>query len=141
MAMMMHVDIVSAEAKIFSGVAEMLVVSGETGELGILPGHTPLLTSLKPGVVRLVHPGGEEEVFYVSGGMLEVQPDIVKVLAQTAARAGDLDEMAAIRAKENAEKAIAQKSAEIEYSHALSELAEAAAQIRAIQQLRKKALK
>lgn len=141
MAMTMHVNIVSAETKIFSGLAEMLVVSGESGELGILPGHTPLLTSLKPGVIRLVNQGGQEDVFYVSGGILEVQPDIVTVLAQTAARASDLDEMAAQHAKERAEKVLAKKTAEIEYSSALSELAEAAAQLRAINELRKKGLK
>lgn len=141
MAMTMHVNIVSAETKIFSGLAEMLVVSGESGELGILPGHTPLLTSLKPGVIRLISQGGQEEVFYVSGGILEVQPDIVTVLAQTAARASDLDEMAAQHAKERAEKVLAKKTAEIEYSSALSELAEAAAQLRAINELRKKGLK
>lgn len=141
MAIPMHVNIVSAETKIFSGLAEMLVVSGESGELGILPGHTPLLTSLKPGVIRLISQGGQEEVFYVSGGILEVQPDIVTVLAQTAARASDLDEMAAQHAKERAEKVLAKKTAEIEYSSALSELAEAAAQLRAINELRKKGLK
>lgn len=138
MAMTMHLTIVSAEAAIFSGLAEMVVASGEGGELGILPGHTPLITSLKPGLIRAVLQGGTEEVFYVKGGVLEVQPDLVTVLADTAVRASDLDEAAALEAKERAEKIISEKKAEIEYSEALSELAEAAAQLRAIQQLRKK---
>lgn len=141
MAMTMHLTIVSAEAAIFSGAAEMVIASGTIGELGILPGHTPLVTSLKPGVIRAILQGGNEEVFYVSGGVLEVQPDIVTVLADTAVRAGDLDEAAALEVKERAEKALTSKKAEIEYSQALSELSEAAAQLRAIQRLRKQAPK
>lgn len=139
MSMTFHLNIVSAEAAIFSGLAEMIVASGSLGELGILPGHTPLITSLKPGFVRVVKQGGQEEIFYISGGILEVQTTIVTVLADTAIRAEHLDEAAALAAKERAEKALTDKSAEFEYSHALSELAEAAAQLRAIQQLRKKA--
>ena len=138
-AMTVHLDIVSAEAELFSGLSEMIVASGEVGELGIFPGHTPLLTSLKPGLIRVVKQGGEEEVIYISGGMLEVQPDLVTVLADTAVRAGDLDEAAALEAKEKAERALAERKSEFEYSSALTELAEAVAQIRAIRQLRKKA--
>jgi F-type H+-transporting ATPase subunit epsilon len=138
MAMTMHLDIVSAEQHIFSGLVETVIATGKLGELGIYPGHTPLLTSLKPGVVRVITQGGKEEVFYVSGGILEVQPNIVTILADTAARASDLDEAAALEAKQRAEHALKDKAAEIEYSKALSELAEAAAQLRAIRQLRKK---
>lgn len=141
MAITMHLDIVSAEAQIFSGLAEMVIASGVIGELGIMPGHTPLITSLKPGIVRVIMQGGQEEVFYISGGVLEVQPTIVTILAETAARAADLDEAAALEAKQRAEKAISAKSSEIEYSQAISELAEAAAQIQAIQKLRKQAPK
>lgn len=138
-AMTVHLDIVSAELELFSGLAEMIVASGEVGELGIFPGHTPLLTSLKPGLVRVVKQGGDEDVIYISGGMLEVQPDLVTVLADTAVRAGDLDEAAALEAKEKAEKALAERKSDFEYSSAVTELAEAVAQIRAIRQLRKKA--
>lgn len=139
MAMTFHLNIVSAEAQIFSGLAEMVVVNGKLGELGIYPGHTQLLTSLKPGVVRVQKQGGEEEVFYISGGILEVQPEIVSILADTAVRALDLDEVAAMAAKEKAEKLLESKTSEIEYSKALAELAEASAQLKAIQKLRKKA--
>jgi F-type H+-transporting ATPase subunit epsilon len=138
MAMTLHLDIVSAEAEIFSGRAEMVAVSGELGELGILPGHAPLLTKLKPGTIRVVLQGGKEEVFYISGGTLEVQPKLVTVLADTAVRANDLDEAAAIEAQQRAEQNLAAKKSELEYSKALSELAEAAAQLRAIKQIRKK---
>lgn len=141
MAMTMHLDIVSAEAAIFSGLAEMVIATGVVGELGILPGHTPLLTSLKPGLIRAILQGGNEEVFYVQGGILEVQPTVVTVLADTAVRAADLDEAAALEAKARAEKLLASKKAEVVYSQALSELAEAAAQLRAIEQLRRKAKK
>lgn len=139
MAISVHLDIVSAEAEIFSGLAEMVFATGTIGELGIAPGHAPLLTGLKPGQIRVIRQGGAEEVFYISGGMLEVQPNVVTVLADTAVRATDLDEAAAIAAKEKAEKALAMRGAEFDYSRALTELAEAAAQIQAIRQLRKKA--
>src|SRR5262245_61021828 len=135
MAMTFHLNIVSAEAAIFTGLAEMIVVTGVLGELGILPGHTPLITSLKPGFVRVIKQGGQEEVFYISGGILEVQTSIVTVLADTAIRAEHLDEAAAIEAKKHAEMTLANQTAEFEYSRALTELAEAAAQLRAIQQL------
>ncbi|QLH41838.1 MAG: F0F1 ATP synthase subunit epsilon [Coxiellaceae bacterium] len=137
MAMTVHLDIVSAEASIFSGLAEMVIATGKVGELGILPGHTPLITALKPGLIRAVLQGGQEEVFYIKGGILEVQPKLVTILADTAVRALDLDEVAALEAKERAEKAIREQKADFEYSKAVSELAEAAAQLRAIQRLRK----
>lgn len=134
----MELDIVSAEASIFSGVVEFLSVIGDVGELGIHPGHTALLTSLKPGQVRAILEGGREEVFYIQGGMLEVQPQSVTILADKAVRATDLDEAAAKAAKDHAESIIEKQKAGIEYSKALKELAEAAAQLRAIQSLRKK---
>jgi F-type H+-transporting ATPase subunit epsilon len=132
-----RLDIVSAEKQIFSGEARTVFVTGEMGELGIAPGHSQLLTTLKPGHVRavLVH---QEEVFYISGGMLEVQPYIVSVLADTAMRADDIDEAAAIAAKEQAQKLLAGKASAIDIARAAVELAEAAAQIRAIQQLKKR---
>lgn len=136
MAMTLHLDIVSAEAEIFSGRAEIVTVTGQLGELGIMPGHTPLLTGLKPGLIRVVMQGGKEEVFYISGGTLEVQPDIVTVLADTAVRAEDLDEIAAVEARERAEKEAATHKTNIEYSKTLSELAESAAQLRAIRELK-----
>jgi F-type H+-transporting ATPase subunit epsilon len=134
----LRLDIVSAEKAIFSGEVDMVFATGALGELGIAPGHSPLLTTLKPGNIRALV-GKEEEIFYVSSGMLEVQPFIVTVLADTAARAVDLDEAAAIAAKESAEQAIANKSAEIDFTRANAELAEALAQLRAIQALKKRA--
>lgn len=138
MAITTHLDIVSAEEEIFSGTVEMIVATGEVGELGIVPGHAPLLTVLKPGEVRLTLPGGDEQVYYVSGGMLEVQPQSVTVLADTVKRAENLDEAAALEAKARAEQAISSKDSEIDYSVAAAELARAVAQIRAIQKVRKK---
>jgi F-type H+-transporting ATPase subunit epsilon len=135
---MMELDIVSAEASIFSGAVERITVTGSMGELGIHPGHTALLTSLKPGQISAVLAGGEEEIFYISGGILEVQPQAVSVLADTVVRAGDIDEAAAEAVKEHAEKVLQKQKAGIEYSRALAELAEAAAQLRAIQLLRKR---
>ena len=134
----MVLDIVSAEASIFNGVVTYLSVTGGSGELGIHPGHTALLTSLKSGQVVAKLEDGQEEVFFISGGMLEVQPESVTILSDTAARAEDVDEAAAIAAKEQAEKAITDKRSELEHSKAVAELAEAVAQIRAIQSLRKK---
>lgn len=136
MAMTIHVDIVSAEKAIFSGPAEMVFASAAMGDVGILPRHAPLLTPLKPGEVRIKKQGGDEEFFYVSGGMLEVQPHVVTVLADTAARAKDLDEASALEAKQRAEQAMADKTSEFEYAKAQIELAEAAAQLQAIQKLR-----
>ncbi len=138
MAMTMHVDIVSAEEEIFSGQAEMLVAPGVMGELGILPRHTQLLTQLKPGEVRVKTGEGEED-YYVSGGMIEVQPHVVTILADTAVRAADLDEAAAIQAKERAEQQLKDKAGEIDYARAEAELAEAIAQIKAIKRIREKA--
>ena len=138
MAMTMHVDIVSAEEEIFSGPAEMVFAPAVMGELGILPRHAPLLTQLKPGEVR-IRAGSEEQFFYVSGGMLEIQPHVVTVLADTALRAKDLDEAAALQAKERAEQALRDKTSEFEYARAQSELAEAVAQLQAIKKLRDKA--
>lgn len=138
MAMTLHLDIVSAEGEIFSGRAEFLAAAGQLGEIGILPGHTALLTKLQPGTVRVRLQGGKEEVFYISGGTLEVQPDVVTILADTALRAAELDEAAAVEARNEAEKLFASKKSEIEYSEVLSELAETAARLKAIQQIRKK---
>lgn len=132
----MELDIVSAEASIFNGNVRSIVVTGKSGELGIYPGHTPLLTALKPGQLFAVLEDGSEDVFYLSGGMLEVQPDAVTVLADTALRAEDLDEAAAEAAKNRAEKELAQQKEGVEYSKAIAELAEAVAQLQAIKKLR-----
>jgi len=139
MAMTTHLDIVSAEDSIYSGLAEMVTCTGSLGELGLAPGHAPLLTKLRPGPVTVIHQGGEEEVFYVSGGMLEVQPNTVTILADTALRAHDVDEASAIAAKKKAEEELHNQSSEINYTRATSELAEAAAQLRTIQAIRKQA--
>lgn len=139
MAMTIHVDIVSAENEIFSGPAEMVFAPAIMGEVGILPRHAPLLTQLKPGEVRVRMPGGQEEFFYVSGGMLEVQPHVVTVLTDTALRAKDVDEAAALEAKQRAEQAIQDRTSEFEYAKAQAELAEAVAQLQAIQKLRDRA--
>ncbi|KTC64864.1 F1 sector of membrane-bound ATP synthase, epsilon subunit (plasmid) [Legionella adelaidensis] len=138
MAITTHLDIVSAEKEIFSGIVEMVVATGELGEVGVIPGHAPLLTLLKPGEVRVTLPGGEQEVYYISGGMLEVQPYNVTVLADAVERAEFLDESAALAAKAKAEAMISSKDSEIDYSVAATELARAVAQIRAIQKVRKK---
>ncbi|TQV88612.1 F0F1 ATP synthase subunit epsilon [Aliikangiella coralliicola] len=133
-----QLDIVSAEKSIFSGTVDSLVATGELGELGITPGHAPLLTKLKPGTVKVTDHDGKVEHYYVSGGMLEVQPHVTTILADTAARADDVDEAAAIAAKEAAEAAMTDQNSEIEYSKAAAELAEAVAQLRTIQAIRKK---
>lgn len=135
----LRLDIASAEKEIFSGQAAMVFVTGELGELGIAPGHAPLITSLKPGNIRVLLPDDKEEVFYLSGGMLEVQPYVVTVLADTVIRAHDIDEAAAIKAKEHAEKVLAGKVSEVDFAKASVELAEAMAQIRAIQKLKERA--
>jgi len=137
MAMTVHVDIVSAEGAIHSGLAAMVYAPAEMGEVGISPRHTALITRLKAGDIRVESENGEMEYFYVSGGMLEVQPQVVTVLADTAIRARDLDEAAAVEAKRRAEDALAGKAAEFEYAQAQAELAEAVAQLRAIEKLRK----
>lgn len=138
MAMTMHVNIVSAEAQIFSGTAEEVYAPAVMGDVGIMPRHTPLLSPLKPGEVRVVKEGGEEDFFYVSGGMLEVQPHVVTVLADTALRAKDVDEAAALEAKQRAEQALKDHKGDVDYARAEAELAEAIAQLQAIQRLRKK---
>jgi len=137
MAMTVHVDIVSAEGAIHSGTATMVYATAELGEVGIAPRHTAFISRLRPGDVRVESEGGEQEHFYVSGGMLEVQPNVVTVLADTAIRARDLDEAAALEAKRRAEDALAGQTAEFEYAKAQAELAEAIAQLRAIEKLRK----
>jgi F-type H+-transporting ATPase subunit epsilon len=136
MAMTIHVDIVSAEAEIFSGLAEMVFAPAVMGEVGILPGHAPLVTTLRPGEVRVRLPGGEEQSCLVSSGMLEVQPHVVTVLSDTAQRASDLDEAAALEAKERAERLLADRRADIDEAQARAELAQAAAQLQAIRRLR-----
>jgi F-type H+-transporting ATPase subunit epsilon len=138
MAKTLHVDIVSAEAQTFSGEAQRVIAPGEAGELGILPEHIPLLTRIKPGTVRILKPEGtEEEMIYVSGGMMEVQPDRVTILADTSIRAHDLDEAKAMEAERLAKEALADRSGAIDFAKAQAELAEAAAQIAAIRNLRK----
>ncbi|PCI65918.1 MAG: F0F1 ATP synthase subunit epsilon [Gammaproteobacteria bacterium] len=132
-----QLDIVSAEKSIFSGRVSALVASGELGELGINAGHAPLLTSLKPGTIKVTDTEGKDDHFYVSGGMLEVQPHVTTILADTAVRANDVDEAAAIASKEAAEAAMADQNSEIEYAQAAVELAEAVAQLRTLQAIRK----
>jgi F-type H+-transporting ATPase subunit epsilon len=130
-------DIVSAEQEIFHGVVEMVIATGEMGELGIAPRHAPLITRLKPGQVRVILPGGEEQFFYVSGGILEVQPQVVSILTDTAVRAADLDEAAAKKAKDEAERALANRSEAMDIAEAQTKLAEAMAQLQALERLRK----
>ena len=137
MAKTFQVDIVSAEQQIFSGPAEMVIAPGEAGELGILPEHAPLLTRIKPGTVRIQNTGVEEEVIYVSGGMMEVQPDRVTVLADTSVRAHDLDEAKAMEAERLAKEALVNRSGVMEVAKAQAELAQAVAQLAAIRKLRK----
>jgi F-type H+-transporting ATPase subunit epsilon len=137
--MTIHCDIVSAEEEIFSGLVESLVATGEAGELGVNYGHAPLLTALIPGPVRIVLQGGEEQVFYVSGGYLEVQPGVVSILADTALRAHDIDEAAAEDARREAEQALANQSGEFDYGRASAQLAEAAAQLAALRKLKNRA--
>ena len=139
MAATMHVDVVSAEEQIFSGEAEFVVLPGEAGELGIYPRHTPLITRIKPGTVRVKVAGQTaEELIFVAGGILEIQPGVVTVLADTAIRGHDLDEAKALDAKKRAEEAMQNKTGKLEIARAQSELAEAMAQIQAIQRLRRK---
>ncbi len=138
MAHTIHVDIVSAEGQIFSGDATMVFAPGSQGELGIAPRHAPLLTTLKAGEVRVQEEGQEEHVFYVGGGALEVQPHLITVLADTAARARDLDEAAAQAAKQRAEDAIRSRGDKMDIAEAQAELARAVAQLRAIERLRKR---
>lgn len=137
MAMTMHLNIVSAEKELFSGTAEVVVAPASQGEVGIHPRHTQMLTTLKPGEVRITKQGGEEESIYVSGGILEVQPHVVTILSDTAVRAADLDEAAAVAAMERAKQALADKTSEIEEAEALATIAETAAQLKMIQKLRR----
>lgn len=138
MAMTIQCEVVSAEKAIFSGLVEMVVAAGDLGDLGVVYGHAPLLTGLIPGPVRVIKQGGEEEVFYVSGGYLEVQPNAVTILADTALRADDINEAAAKEAQEAALHAMTNQAGDFDYSKAAIQLAESVAQLRAIQQLRKK---
>jgi F-type H+-transporting ATPase subunit epsilon len=138
MANTIQVDIVSAEEQIFSGEAYMVYAPAIMGELGIAPRHTPLISPLKPGEVRLDMGGGKEEFFFISGGILEVQPHLVTVLSDTAIRADDLDEAAAIEAKKRAEDALADQQGDLDVAKAKAEILAAAAQIAAIKKLRKK---
>jgi F-type H+-transporting ATPase subunit epsilon len=138
MASTIHVDIVSAEGQIFSGDANMVFAPGSQGELGIAPRHAPLLTTLKPGEVRVQIEGQEEQFFYVGGGALEIQPHQVTVLADTAARAHDLDEAAALAAKQRAEEALSDHDGKMDLAEAQAELARVIAQLKLIQKLRKK---
>ena len=138
MPMTIHVDIVSAEKEIYSGLAEMLFAPAELGEVGITPRHAPFITRLKPGEVRVKVSETESYPFYVSGGMLEVQPHLVTVLADSAIRANDIDEAAVIEAKAKAEEALADKSGKIDYATAQAQLAEAIMQLRTLDRLRKR---
>ncbi|MBK9220379.1 MAG: F0F1 ATP synthase subunit epsilon [Uliginosibacterium sp.] len=139
MAMTVHVDVVSAEEQIFSGLAEIVSLPGESGELGVLPGHTPLLTRIRPGMVRIKVPNQvEEEIVFVAGGLLEVQPNLVTVLADTAIRGHDLDEAKAMDSKRRAEEALSNRKADLDYAQMQAELAEAIAQLHAINRLRQR---
>ncbi len=138
MAATIHVDIVSAEESIYSGTAEFLVAPAEMGEVGIYPRHTPMMTRIRPGAVRLKKPGeAEEELIYVSGGLLEVQPDVITILADTAVRGADLDEAKAFEAKQKAEAAMHDQASKLDFVRAQAELAQAVAQLAAIRKLRK----
>ena len=134
----MHIDIVSAEEEIFSGNVKNIIASAIMGEVGIYPKHTPMITPLKPGEVKIITEENEEKLFFISGGVIEVQPDIVTVLADTAIRGKDLDEAKAIESKKRAEEALADKSDNIDAAKALAELAQAAAQLKMIDAMRKK---
>lgn len=134
----MHLDIVSAEEKIFSGNVKNIIAAAMMGEVGIYPKHTPMITPLKPGEVKIITEEDEEKLFFISGGVIEVQPDIVTVLADTAIRGEDLDEAKAEESKKRAEEALADKSDNIDAAKALAELAQAAAQLKVIETIRKK---
>ncbi len=136
MAMTMHIDIVSAEEEIYSGTCEMVFAPLETGEVGVMPRHAPLLARMKPGEVR-VRKGKDEQLFVVSGGLLEIQPHVVTVLADTAVRAKDLDEAQALDAKKRAEEALLNRESDMDYAKAQAELMEAVAQLRTIEKLRR----
>lgn len=132
MAISVHLDIVSTESQIFSGLIETLVVTGEMGELGIYPGHAPLLTGIKPGYIKIIKQGGSEELFYISGGMLEVQPTLLTILADTVVRATELDEEAVLKSKASAEQLLANKKDGTDFSKVLIQLARATAQLKTL---------
>ncbi|QSX33657.1 F0F1 ATP synthase subunit epsilon [Shewanella avicenniae] len=136
-AMTVQLDIVSAENRIYSGLVASLQVTGSEGELGVMPGHTPLLTNIKPGMARIVKQDGQEEVFYLSGGILEVQPSSVSVLADVVMRADEIDEQAAVEAKRRAEAEMANAGADFNYAAAAMELAKAIAQLRVVETIKK----
>lgn len=138
MAMTMHVNIVSAENEIYSGTVTQVFAPAEMGEVGVMPRHAPMLSTLKPGVVRVISQEGEEQSFYVSGGILEIQPHVVTILSDTALRASDLDESAALEAKARAEAAMKDKASDMDYAKAKTELIEAVAQIEALKKIRRK---
>jgi len=138
MSMTMHIHIVSAETEIFSGTVTEVYAPAEMGEVGVYPRHTPLLTRMKPGEVRVVDLEGKMRSFYVSGGILEVQPHVVTILSDTAVRAADLDEAAALEAKARAEASLADKKSDMDYAHAKTELLEALAQLDTIKKLKKR---
>lgn len=138
MAMTMHVDVVSAEKAIFSGLAEFMAAPGTQGELGIYPRHAPLITRIKPGSIRIKVPNAEEEIFFVSGGILEIQPGVVTVLADVAIRGHDIDEAKALEAKQAAQEAMRNKASEVDYARAQAELVEAVAQLETIEKLKRK---
>ncbi|MCG6939078.1 MAG: F0F1 ATP synthase subunit epsilon [Gammaproteobacteria bacterium] len=138
MPMTMHVDIVSAEKEIYSGTVTQVYAPAELGEVGVMPRHAPMLSTLKAGVVRVIPLEGEEQAFYVSGGILEIQPHVVTILSDTALRAADIDEAAALEAKTRAEATMKEKASEMDYAKAKSELIEAVAQIEALKKIRKK---
>jgi len=133
-----HVDVVSAEESIFNGEAKFVALPGEAGELGILPGHVPLITRIKPGSIRIQVPNAPEEIFFVSGGILEIQPGVVTVLADVAIRGHDIDEAKALEAKKGAQDAIKNRASEVDYARAQAELVEAVAQLETIEKLKKK---
>jgi F-type H+-transporting ATPase subunit epsilon len=138
MAMTIHVNIVSAEQEIYSGTVTQVFAPAEMGEVGIMPRHAPMLSTLKPGVVRVISQEGEEQTFFVSGGILEIQPHVITILSDTALRAADIDENAAVEAKARAEAAMTGKASDQDYAKAKSELVAAVAQIDALKKLRKK---
>ena len=136
MAMTIHVDVVSAETELYSGLVEMVFVPGKMGELGIAPRHTPLVTTLKPGLVRLQLPESKEESFFVSGGILEIQPHVVTILSDSASRTEDMDEAAVLKAKEEAERAFHDRDGEVDFEHVQQQMVEARAKYEALQKLR-----
>ena len=138
MSMTMHVNIVSAENEIYSGTVTQVFAPAEMGEVGVMPRHAPMLSTLKPGIVRVISQEGEEQTFYVSGGILEIQPHVVTILSDTALRAADIDESAAMEAKARAESAMKDKASDMDYAKAKTELIEAVAQIEALRKVRKR---